>query len=251
MNFYSFSTLAEGLAFLRNQDASANLHDEWSTLNERIKILTAEEKELVRVPGDGNCMLHAFCRSSQTFDTPLTARRNAAGWLKTHREETVKVRGWRKTSPASAWPSPLASSSPLPSVFNRPLPPPPPPYPANQQLQLFPLSSWETLSLADLGLFLWWALARLSRTSAHSIDHKLLLPPCLPSFLSPLLLPRSPPPPPPYFSLCSHGSPPVPSHLQGCDSQVCELVDIGPHPNWEAYCDFLEEPSQGAGDVER
>lgn len=92
MNRYHFPTWADGFATFQNFGQGAAAADEVNVLRERVQIVTAGEKELVNVPGDGNCMVHAFCRSAQVGDTVAIARQNAAAWVRANPAAHVQVR---------------------------------------------------------------------------------------------------------------------------------------------------------------
>jgi len=89
-NVYSFPDLTEALALLRVHGQNLVV-DERALLDERVKTLTMGARELANVDGDGNCMVHAFCRTAQIDDNVITAQGNAANWLKHNRDVMVKV----------------------------------------------------------------------------------------------------------------------------------------------------------------
>ena len=89
MSLYSFIDLLQGIQTLR--DAEAAEENERSVLDDRVKTLTAGEKRMVDVVGDGNCMVHAFIRSAQIADSANLARQNAVEWLRANPNGFVQV----------------------------------------------------------------------------------------------------------------------------------------------------------------
>lgn len=92
MSLYSFQDFLQALQLLRDQQVFAGVVDEKSILDDRVKTVTAGEKQLADVAGDGNCMLHAFCRSAQIPDNSTLARQNAVERLRANPDAYIKVR---------------------------------------------------------------------------------------------------------------------------------------------------------------
>jgi hypothetical protein len=87
--------LADWLRLLLGRDAGlwngAEGEQERRLLGERVRTVTGGQKELEKVPGDGNCLVRAFLKSARLLDTHEAARVNAAQWLAEHPNVVVKV----------------------------------------------------------------------------------------------------------------------------------------------------------------